>query len=738
MVSSLIREGLMRSLSRSVSLVVGVSLAWATSASAVRVPGSPAKAGCYAVFDVEGGSASGKKVTCSDCDASCDIGGPAGQADGQCVFMVRYCLNDTTAAPACKAAGIQKVKSRLLQPGTLTFPAPASDTDCGAATPITVKLKKKGKKPGKRVVTLVAQGVKGTKPKVERGELVLVCTPHTAGAACPTTTTTTTTSTTTTTVPPGCGNGKLDPGEECDLTAPDSPACPQGQVCCNCACSGPCTNPTYNQLSFLTTPVSVTCGGGGLTKHCTTTGITDTYGKSCTANSDCNGHCQGGTCGPHGNVCQSDAECAAPSSACQGGPPPSGAVTGEIDDSNGNKISDLGSTCLYIGGSGNISTPPSKNPDGSTLVMDARCDAQGHTNLCASSTVTDPTMCSKGAGPHKHCVNGTVAACTSDADCGNVNGSCMMRCAKQPGTLCLTDMDCGQAGPCQQLCAKTPAACSTDADCGGTVGSCGLDANCFFGPPLPIVGPVSTCVVNVIQQDAFGSVVPSTGELTMTVPLSSRVHVVSGSEPCPLCLPGGASPTGVPCTGGFCGVDGVGKPCTVDADCNNTCDGGPNEGLDCTPVGTGRTSIDCPPDPGSFLAPLPVTLKNLTTGRTAVTASNGCVYKDMPGPNPGQPCTSDADCPGGACQPNIFCPNQANNFQGKSNTGTGFGGAFGEPLAHTIVEMGAPAGSLLDFMPHSMTTGAVCCIPPTCDFMDGIADMRGPGATRLVGTAQLK
>src|SRR5579875_3170513 len=82
MVSSLVREGLMRSLSRSVSLVVGVSLAWATSASAVRVPGSPAKAGCYAVFDVEGGSASGKKVTCSDCDASCDIGGPGVQGRG--------------------------------------------------------------------------------------------------------------------------------------------------------------------------------------------------------------------------------------------------------------------------------------------------------------------------------------------------------------------------------------------------------------------------------------------------------------------------------------------------------------------------------------------------------------------------------------------------------------------------------------------------------------------------------
>src|SRR5579875_993779 len=241
----MVHEELMSKLPRSAFLGLGINLAAVVPASAVRVPGSPAPAGCYAVFDVEGRSASGKKVTCSDCDASCDIGGPAGQADGQCVFMVRYCLNDTTAAPACKAAGIQKVKSRLLQPGTLTFPAPASDTDCGAATPITVKLKKKGKKPGKRVVTLVAQGVKGTKPKVERGELVLVCTPHPTGP-CPTTTTTTsttTTSTTTTTV---------------FSCAPSTPvACMAGST-------------AFTKVMFAQGQGTTFCGGAGVAKHCLT------------------------------------------------------------------------------------------------------------------------------------------------------------------------------------------------------------------------------------------------------------------------------------------------------------------------------------------------------------------------------------------------------------------------------------------------------------------------------------
>src|SRR5579885_3433446 len=89
----------MSKLPRSAFLGLGINLAAAVPASAVRVPGSPAKAGCYAVFDVEGGSASEKKVICSDCDASCDIGGPAGPADGQCVFMVRYCCPARLPSP---------------------------------------------------------------------------------------------------------------------------------------------------------------------------------------------------------------------------------------------------------------------------------------------------------------------------------------------------------------------------------------------------------------------------------------------------------------------------------------------------------------------------------------------------------------------------------------------------------------------------------------------------------------
>jgi hypothetical protein len=531
----------MRSLSRSVSLVVGVSLAWATSASAVRVPGSPAKAGCYAVFDVEGGSASGKKVTCSDCDASCDIGGPAGQADGQCVFMVRYCLNDTTAAPACKAAGIQKVRSHLLRPGSLTFPAPSTDTACSEATPITVKLKKKGKKPGKRVVTLLAQAVKGTKPKTERGQLVLVCTPHPTGP-CPTTTTTTsttTTSTTTTTV---------------FSCAPSTPvACMAGST-------------AFTKVMFAQGQGTTFCGGAGVAKHCLT-GEPGTDGKGgCSTSADCTPACIGGQCAD-GTPCNTNADCASlPNGTCGGGPAPMAPFSGcfgvgpnvgspDTGCTGSDAISGLGKSCLYIGAGNATTTPPSLNPDGSKLELDAVCCANDPATTHLVATGTDPTTCTKGAGPGRHCAN-------------PANGT-------------------------------SPAACSSDQDCGGASAplACALDANCFFGPPLPIAsGPLSVCVINVIQQDAFGQLTTSDGNVTVTYPLSSRVYLTGNStEPCPKCV-------------------------------NNVCDSGRNQGMACTPVGSEQTTLDCPPTLSTWVGPIPVSLSNVTTGQSIATADTNGVF----------------------------------------------------------------------------------------------------------------
>jgi len=225
--------------------------------------------------------------------------------------------------------------------------------------------------------------------------------------------------------------------------------------------------------------------------------------------------------------------------------------SGEIDSDTGGttKISDLGLSCLYIGGGNGNLTPPGAVPDGSAIVF----DVSGGTTLVASDG-TGPDDCSKGAGPGKHCVNvssPTVTPCATDSDC--------------PAT--------GQAGSCQ------------------------LDANCFFGPPLPIPNPtiknLTTCVLNVIQTNGSGTVNSTTGDAVLSLPLSSRVHVTGNvASPCPKCVSG-------------------------------TCTTGANAGKSCTAVGSLMTSNDCPPSANQYVGALPVNLSPLTTGASITTSSTG-------------------------------------------------------------------------------------------------------------------
>jgi hypothetical protein len=184
------------------------------------------------------------------------------------------------------------------------------------------------------------------------------------------------------------------------------------------------------------------------------------------------------------------------STNCGGGglvPAPSGPFSGEIDSDMGGttKIVDLGLGCLYIGGGGATSVPPSRIPDGATSIFGT--SGTGSLNLLANAG-TSPANCTLGAGPGKHCIGGT----------------------------------------------NTGMACALDADCGGFAGSCALDGNCYFGPPLPILnGPLSTCVLNAIQTDASGTVTPATGDAILAINLSSRVYLTGNSgSPCPQCVAG--------------------------------------------------------------------------------------------------------------------------------------------------------------------------------------------------------
>jgi len=284
------------------------------------------------------------------------------------------------------------------------------------------------------------------------------------------------------------------------------------------------------------------------------------------------------------------------------------------------------------------------------------------------------------------------------------------------------------------------------------------DTNCLYGPPLPVVSDISTCVINNVAQPAVGSARCDTGSVTQNLPLTSNVYLTFDLFPADgggqdHCVGGTAAGTvctdNTPCTGGgFCSAGK--QPCPICSG-DDVCHGGPNDGSPCTPgtqLVTGPqwpTSQDCPPPSGAFVGslPIPYLLMSGTVRKTAVdqpsqnrvfcgfcrdSASN--CFEGNPNamgcPTPAgavHPCTSDADC---------TTPNYASCEQRSP-------GAFGLGVARTVTENGAPAGAISTGGPAaSATLASVFCIPPTFNgTIDGFADLPGPGAVSLQGQAQL-
>src|SRR5439155_1700509 len=184
-------------------------------------------------------------------------------------------------------------------------------------------------------------------------------------------------------------------------------------------------------------------------------------------------------------------------------------------------------------------------------------------------------------------------------------------------------------------------ACASNADCSG--GACKFltcsNAGCLFGPPLPVPNgshsgaATSTCVINTVAADGAGA----------------GAHCRTFIQPCPICDP-----------------------------TTNTCDGGPNNGLTCTPGaspvdGDFPTSHDCPPATSLGIGTLSIGFK-LDTGtitQTAVDTADQvnvfcgfCKNKTLnsfarkcDGAATGANCTGDGNCPAGqhclpiACNP---------------------------------------------------------------------------------------
>jgi hypothetical protein len=297
-----------------------------------------------------------------------------------------------------------------------------------------------------------------------------------------------------------------------------------------------------------TTTTSVPCAGISKLKFAQVAGTTSCGGAALFK------HCETGEPGTDGNgSCSTDADCGGSPAMCGGGPPPQPPFSGELDGVNG-KVADLGLGCLYLGGQQNQTTPPSRNPDGSNLFFGASCPTGTPSNivLVADPGMDGPVGCTLGPDPKLTCAN------------------------YNPGT-------------------DGHGACAIDTDCGPSAGSgtCAPTAKCFFGPPQPIPGSLSTCVLNVVSQDASGTANATDGSANITIPLSSRVFLTANfASPCPTCE-------------------------------NNACVGGQNPDKPCTPVGMQKTSPDCPPAGTTLVGAIPVTLAGTQTQPSSVHADDG-------------------------------------------------------------------------------------------------------------------
>jgi hypothetical protein len=586
----------------------------------------------YSPEDLSPISKNGKKqgIACTDCDPECDLDGVP-TADGSCTFRIGACINNTGVAgcdPSTRtpknASAKAKSKAGKIDFGT-SFPSDLSSA-CSSFVdfPVPVKGKKKNK-PGKGKVTLVA------KKKTDKDKFTFVCNPRPEGEACPaptttvtvtSTTTSTSTSTTTTTLPP-CGNGTIDGDEECDPGA-EPTGCNGGDVCVplganSCTCQ-PCVAPGPSDpasVQFTTGFGTDFCGGVGLT------------------------------------------------------PPPDPPSGGELQLAGGTKFSDLGLGCLYIG-AGQSTLAGGATPDSAPNIYDVDLVCPDGSLLLKGGAGTSDRDCSMGIDSgDRFCINGLpgtddMGSCTTDDDCRPI-------CQDPGGGTCEGGETC--------TCANGAGPCTADGGCGtgSTTLICVPRARCYFGPPLPIVNPqnsqLSTCVQNVFQVDGGGFADPTSGELNLTVPLSSRVYLTGttfgAAQPCPACVAG-------------------------------TCDGGPSQGMPCTGVGAPGSTHDCLPFGYQYLAPLAVTLSPLSTGGGTLPAD-------------------------GSISPNgLFCPGQVTP------------GAFSETEVRKIVATGSPAAGGISTTPEAATISSAFCIPKTGNILiDGSANLPGPGQTSLAGEAVL-
>lgn len=535
----------------------------------------------------------------------------------------------------------------------------------------------------------------------------------------------TTTTSTSSTTPPMCGNGIVEPGEECDgsvsgafvcldsanqaVLEPGCPVCTTGENGCKLDCSccpsgrcGPSSTTTTSLPSVTTTQPSVTTTS-------TTTTSTQPVPTTSSSTSSTQPVPTTSTSTSSSSTLPIPPTTSTSTSTTSTQPIPT-TSTSTSTSSTQPVPTTTSSTSSTSTSSSTSSTVQSPGTTTTTVPTLAFTIGNGTNNCGGAGLATPPAMPLSGS-----LLDGTN---TKIADLGlgclyfgggkntNVPGGIIptgsttfFRIISQNGNAVILGGADGPrtsctkgAGP-NKHCIKGEAgtdgmgACTSDANCANHVGSCVLDANCFFGSPLSIPNPnvagTSTCVINVIQNDVLGTGDLVVGSAAVAMTLASRVYLTGTAfddsttpiiEACPRCLSG-------------------------------TCNKGANAGKQCVTTAPNLVSLDCPPLATQFLATLPIALNPFSTAPTQIQNATG-----------------------------VFCPNQVTAPSSSLNTG-----ALGKTTARTVKEAGSPAGNITDHLPHTAALGSTFCIPATGNqLIDPVAGLPGPGALSVTGQLVLQ
>ena len=461
-------------------------------------------------------------------------------------------------------------------------------------------------------------------------------------------------------------------------------------------------------------------------------------------------------------------------------------ICGHIDADGNPNFFQLNCGGLYFGGAG-VGVPlPSIVPDLGTSITKASCSGTTVTLTGTSPTEAGGNRCAGGTNHHN--------SCTVDSDCPG--GRCKFLQCSNAGCLFgppLPIPNSSHGGAATSSCTINVAAANATgtADCltGSTSAlSLPLSSQLFLDQdlmPMRCKGGTNPGA-NCTGSGGCGTVAPGTPcPGTGGTCVNDTARCTAPDPANTVCCSDGDCTLGTCETGNCAGGSSANHGCITDADCpgggacktfiqscpicnatTGKCQGGPNDGLVCTPGnsalnGDYPTSHDCPPPPSLQIGALPISFV-LDTGTISKTAlnkpsqvnvfcafcrnkttnqsgrrCNGSATGAVCTCNPGLPCNA---CGGGPCLP-VPCTTDADcaSVTGFLNCQQRTSGAFTSgDVARTIVETGSPAGPLTTGgAAKPATLVSIFCIPPSFNsLVDSAADLPGPGAVSLPGTTQ--